>query len=95
MPENGQQVDHEAEALKLLDSAWEANEEGFGGDPVAAADYDLASASVHASLAIAEGQERVAEEIRQFRLTLDEVVDPTAGPAHPAVIHVRTEQAEP
>jgi hypothetical protein len=52
-----QQVDHKAGALDLLDALC-----GYSTRAEA-----IAMAQVHASLAIAEGQERVADEIKAFR----------------------------
>lgn len=83
MPE----IDHKAEALRLLKPLRE-------GSTAAERDRQVQRALVHSNLAIAEGQERVVEEIKQLRLCLDEVIDPAAGPAHPAVLRVRTEEAE-
>ncbi len=56
-------MNHKAAALKLLEESYSAPAESIeqaGRDAVAAA-------QVHASLAIAEGQERMAEEIKAFR----------------------------
>ena len=54
MPKDTDQVDHRAEALRLLE--WVGDVCG-PGDP--RTDTVIAQAQVHASLAIAEGQERV------------------------------------
>lgn len=94
MPKTTEQVtDHKAEALRLLEWIGNPIETGGGDDP-RSADV-LAVATIHSNLAIAEGQERVAKETKQLRLCLDEVIDPAADPAHPAVLRVRTEEAEP
>lgn len=58
-------TDHKAEALASLARAHELGE-GSGGHDLAIPIF-TAAAQVHASLAIAEGQERVAEEIKAFR----------------------------
>lgn len=54
-------VDHKAEALKALETARSLNT----NDPLL-----LAEAETHSNLAIAEGQERVAEELEGIRLVL-------------------------
>ena len=66
MPKDTPQVDHRAKALRLLEESYSAPAESLeqaGRDAVA-------TAQVHASLAIAEGQERVAEELQGVRRTL-------------------------
>lgn len=53
---SAEKVDHKAEALKLLDGA-----HGYSTRAEA-----LAMAHVYSNLAIAEGQERVAEELKRL-----------------------------
>jgi len=63
MPSPDHQVDHRAEALRLLGIATtRARDTSFE-----AAEHSLKLAAVHASLAIAEGQERVAEALEGLR----------------------------
>jgi len=74
-----EQVDHRAEALRLIDAAFER--EASDGEPEAAR-LLAAEAQVHASLAIAQGQERVAEALEgqvegRYRLALAEIVGAT------------------
>jgi len=69
MPKDTPQVDHKAQALRLLAKL---------DEPTAPVSSKLIAAQVHASLAIAEGQDRVAEAIRGradtwFRQALDEI----------------------
>jgi len=58
-PKTTEQVDHKAVALGLLRLL-------YGGVPLSVESKQQA-ALVHSNLAIAEGQERVAEEIKAFR----------------------------
>lgn len=58
-----EQVDHRAEARNWLDAV---DREGCAQNYRAAEAFS-AIAQVHASLAVAEGQERVAEEIKLLR----------------------------
>ena len=58
MPNPDQHTDHRAEALKYLKAV---------SGSASTLDDLLAIAQAHASLAIAQGQERVAEEIKAFR----------------------------
>lgn len=57
MPKDTPQVDHKAEALRLLEIATENFEHGH----LRAAEHQRQKALVHSNLAIAEGQDRVAE----------------------------------
>jgi hypothetical protein len=63
VPNPDQHTDHRAEALKALNRRLP----GRVGKPESSAAPDYGAAQVHASLAIAQGQERVAEEIKAFR----------------------------
>lgn len=56
-------LDHRAEALKALNR----RRPGHIGKAESFADPDYGAALIHSNLAIAEGQERVAEEIKAFR----------------------------
>lgn len=62
MPETTQQVDHKAEALKLVERAAEDSRQVS----YEAAEHSLKLALVHSNLAIAEGQERVAEALEKI-----------------------------
>jgi hypothetical protein len=65
MNEPKQQVDHKAEALRLLENADELR---MGKKPDLRGESLLkAAALVHSNLAIAEGQERVAEQLSFLR----------------------------
>jgi hypothetical protein len=64
-----EQTDHNAEALRLLSEASE--QRGWDGES-ARIERCRIEAQVHSNLAIAEGQERVAEEIRKLRDSADE-----------------------
>lgn len=66
MPETTNQVDHKAEALRLLGEAGEESGKLDGGDH-AFVEQLRAEALVHSNLAIADGQERVAEELKNLR----------------------------
>jgi hypothetical protein len=61
MAETKEQVDHRAEALKWLKRSVRS------GRTAENRTADASVAQVHASLAIAQGQERVAGEIKAFR----------------------------
>jgi hypothetical protein len=63
MSQDTEQVDHKAEALKALSR----RTPGKIGKPESASDPDYGAALIHSNLAIAEGQERVAEELTELR----------------------------
>jgi len=67
MPETTEQVDHKAEALAALEAAREV------GPDDSEFSLLIAEAQTHSNLAIAEGQQRVAEEIASLRGELHEV----------------------
>lgn len=63
MSKDTPQVDHKAEALDLLSRARKDFADGYKDGSRLLCNRAL----VHSNLAIAEGQERVAEEIKAFR----------------------------
>lgn len=70
---NAEKTDHKAEALRLLGEAGEESGKLDGGDR----DYVeqlRAEALVHSNLAIAEGQERVAEELSKFNKRFESIL---------------------
>ena len=71
MPDADQHTDHRAEALRLLLGEWEPTGRGQEEKRIP----NLAAAQVHASLAIAQGQERVAEELRDQNHWLEEIAN--------------------
>lgn len=92
MPKDTPQVEHKAEALRLLE---------WVGDPtdVAAANADdprvedvLAVAQIRSNLAIAEGQERVAKALEHIFDRLDDLTEVDRSPSRigDGPRHVRT-----
>lgn len=66
MSKDTPQVDHKAEALRLLEVSAAARENAEFEQAAQA----VAEATIHSNLAIAEGQERVAEETKLLRVAL-------------------------
>jgi hypothetical protein len=67
MAKDTEQLDHRTEALRLM--ALSDDESDLGRR--AAADHHGYKVLVHSNLAIAQGQERVAEELKQVRTAID------------------------
>ena len=74
MPDADQHTDHRAEALRQLVEADEERCSSRGCDPSRVAQCQV-EAQVHASLAIAQGQERVADELWDQNHWLEEITN--------------------
>ncbi len=73
MPKDTPQVDHRAEALRLLEKAEVADS--------ALAEHYRGQALVYSNLAIAEGQERVAKALEHIFDRLDDLTEVDRSPS--------------
>lgn len=77
MPKDTPQVDHKAKALNGIEAAFELGAKNGQDDAIPIL---LAEAQVYSNLAIAEGQDRVAEELKSTRKLLSRAINERAAP---------------